>query len=297
MTQDSFLNKIKIFFREQLTEWSLAAQNYAALKNVHSKTIDFDGFVIEAQFNPARIRSSVAKTDSKSIQERKCFLCPANLPTEQRGIPFGNDYLILVNPFPIFPVHLTIPSMHHLEQLIFDRYSDMLDLAEALDEFVIFYNGPKCGASAPDHVHFQAGNKGFLPLEKDVKTLEKKIISQDDNAVFYSLKNYLRNIFVIESTDKKRVVEIFNDIYASLELKDGECEPMMNIVSWYEDGKYISCVFPRKVHRPRCFFAEGEQNILISPASVDMGGVFIFPQEKDFEKITAEDIKEILREV
>jgi len=292
------LNKeIKKLLEEQLNEWELADSNYAALKSVQSKDFDFGEFSIRVQFNPARIVSSSAKVDTKSIQERKCFLCPANLPAVQRGVPFGKDYQILVNPFPIFPEHLTIPSFDHLDQLIYDRFEDMLDLAESLNDFVIFYNGPKCGASAPDHVHFQAGNKGFLPIEQDVKKVSKKIVSENNDVKIYSLENYLRNALIIESTNKKAVVEAFNKIYSELEIKDGEKEPMLNIISWYEDGKWIACIFPRTVHRPKCFFAEGDDNILISPASVDMGGAFITPQEKDFVKITAKDIESILKEV
>ena len=289
--------EVKKLIEEQLQEWPLAHQNYDALKTVRTKEFDFGQFSIRVQFNPARIQSSAAKVDSKSIQERKCFLCPANLPAEQRGIPFGKDYLILVNPFPIFPLHLTIPSEKHTDQLIADRYEDMLDLAGVLEDFVVFYNGPKCGASAPDHVHFQAGNKGFLPLEKDIKTVSKNIISQNDWIKIYSLENYLRNIIVLESEHKSELVKAFNNIYSQMPIKEGEKEPMMNIVSWYENGNYISCIFPREVHRPKCFFAEGDKNILLSPASVDMGGVFITPREEDFEKITKEDIKEILKEV
>jgi ATP adenylyltransferase/5',5'''-P-1,P-4-tetraphosphate phosphorylase II len=288
---------VKKLLQEQLAEWDLAGGNYAALKSVQSKDFDFGTFTIRVQFNPARIVSSSAKVDAKTIQERKCFLCPANLPPVQRGVPFGKDYQILVNPFPIFPEHLTIPSIHHEDQLIFDRFEDMLDLAESLDEFVIFYNGPKCGASAPDHVHFQAGNKGFLPLENDVKSVPKKMIAESDETTVYSLENYLRNIIVIESANKQAVVETFKNLYSQLEIKEGEREPMLNVVAWFANGSYICCVFPRSVHRPKCFFAEGDKNILLSPASVDIGGVFITPQEKDFAKITAQDIEDILKEV
>ena len=299
------LNKeVKTLLHEQLAEWDLAKGNYDALNSVQAKDFDFNGFSIRVQFNPARIVSSSAKVDAKTIQERKCFLCPANLPPVQRGVPFGKDYQILVNPFPIFPEHFTIPTFNHEDQLILNRFEDMLDLAEAIDEFSVFYNGPKCGASAPDHIHFQAGNKGFLLIEKDVKTVPKKIISENDELKIYSLENYLRNVVVIESKNKKAVVDAFNELYAKLEIKDGEREPMLNIVAWFDasttlsdQGTYICCVFPRAVHRPKCFFAEGDENILISPASVDMGGVFITPQEKDFVKITAKDIEAILREV
>ena len=286
-----------IFFHEQLSEWSLARQNYEALSKVRTKEFSFGDFSIRVQFNPARIVSSAAKVDAKSIQERKCFLCPSNLPPEQRGLPICGNYQILVNPFPIFPVHLTIPDIEHIEQLIFDRYEDMLDIAAELNDFVIFYNGPKCGASAPDHIHFQAGNKGFLPIENDIKNISRKQIYSDNKISVYIPENYLRNMFIIESNVKDAIADIFKKIYSSLEIKENENEPMLNILTWRENRKWISCIVPRKTHRPECFFAEGDSNILISPASVDMGGVFITPLEKDFEKITADDIKKILEEV
>lgn len=151
----------------QLASWETARNNYAALSGVRVKELNVNGIPYKVQFNPARIVSSGAKVDAKSILERKCFLCPANLPPVQKGIPFGGHYNILVNPFPIFPRHLTVPELAHTPQRIATRFTDMLELAEALTDYTIFYNGPKCGASAPDHAHFQAGNKGFMPIEKD----------------------------------------------------------------------------------------------------------------------------------
>ena len=288
---------VKRFFPEQLAEWPLAKQNYEALNKVRVKELDLGGCAVRIQFNPERMRSSAAKIDIKSIQERKCFLCPAHLPAEQRGIPFGKDYQILVNPFPIFPMHLTVPVLDHIDQLIYDRFGDMLDLAEELSDFVVFYNGPKCGASAPDHMHFQAGNKGFLPLERDVLTAKRKIIIEDVDLLCYVLPGYHRNVIVIESIKKEEVVNLFNRIYKTLDIKDGEKEPMLNIVTWYEKSKWVSCIFPREVHRPKCYFAEGEGNILLSPASVDLSGVCVLPLEKDFEKITAEDINTVFQEI
>lgn len=288
---------VKSFFSEQLVEWPLARQNYDALNKVLVRDIDLGGSSVRIQFNPERMRSSAAKIDTKSIQERKCFLCPAHLPAEQRGIPFGKDYQILVNPFPIFPMHLTVPVLDHIDQLIYDRFGDMLDLAETLNDFVVFYNGPKCGASAPDHMHFQAGNKGFLPLEKDVRQLKRNVIISNDEIQCFTLQGYCRNVIVLESGKKNSVVELFNRIYASLEIKSDEKEPMLNIVTWFEEGKWISCIFPREVHRPACFYAEGDDNLLISPASVDLGGVCVFPLEKDFNKVTAADIKKVFSEI
>ncbi len=296
-TQTSLSSKVKQFFKEQLTEWPLAHQNYDALNRVQVKELDLGSCKIRVQFNPERMRSTAAKIDTKTIQERKCFLCQAHLPAEQRGIPYQDKYIILVNPFPIFPIHLTIPDLSHTDQLIYDRFGDMLDISKDLDEFVVFYNGPKCGASAPDHMHFQAGNKGFLPLEEDVKNLDKISIYEDEEVKIYELKDYKRKLIIIQSEDRNRVVDEFSRIYSDLEIKEDETEPMMNLVTWYDEGVYYACLFPRKKHRPACFYAEGEKNLLLSPASVDISGVCVLPQEKDFLKITAEDVVEVFNEI
>lgn len=289
--------KIRDLLSQQLSAWELAQKNYNDLSKVVSKQVSFGNFDIIVQFNPARITSSAAKIDTKSILERKCFLCPANLPAVQKGIDYKNKYQILVNPFPIFKEHFTIPTYEHIDQLIVDKYKDMLDLAELLQEHVLFYNGPKCGASAPDHAHFQAGKKGFLPLEKDVEMAEKEIIRENAELKVYKLNNYLREAILIESPNKKAVADFFGELYKYLEIKEGEKEPMMNIVTWYQPQMYYSVVFPREVHRPSCYFKEGEDNILISPGAVDMGGTMIIPQQKDFEKLTSKHIVEILEEV
>lgn len=297
MKQGMISEQVDELIYSQQGEWPLAKENYEALKNVRTKELSFRNFKVRIQFNPARIVSSSAKVDKKSIQDRKCFLCPANLPAVQKGIPFGEEYQILLNPYPIFPFHLTIPIKEHTNQTILSRFNDMLGLAKTLDRFVIFYNGPKCGASAPDHAHFQAGNKGFMPIEKEWKILDKEIICMQPGASIYFLKNYLRNTFVIESNNQECTRQLFNQIYAQLEIPEGDEEPMMNVLAWYESGWWVVCVFPREKHRPSCYWAEGDRNILISPASVDIGGVFITPLEKDYEKITMQDVESILKEV
>ena len=269
-------DKVNQLFQEQLNDWELAKNNYKALEQVKVKTLDVNGHQYKVQFNPARIASSAAKVDAKSVQERRCFLCSKNLPAEQKGIPFKKKYNILVNPYPIFPRHLTIPAVEHTPQLIVSHFKDMLDLAQQLDDYVVFYNGPECGASAPDHFHFQAGSKGFLPVEND--------------------KNWSNSIR-IESKDKQEMILRFLQIYDNLPLKPENSEPMLNILVWYENETWTTCIFPRKKHRPACYSAEDEANLLVSPGSVDMGGVFITPLEKDFEKITAKDIIQILNEV
>lgn len=281
----------------QREHWSTAGQNYNALSKVRVKELHFGNFTVKVQFNPARIVSSAAKVDSKSIQERKCFLCAANRPEEQEGLLFGDEYTVLVNPFPIFPEHLTIPVNGHEDQRILHRYGDMLDLAQVLDRFTIFYNGPKCGASAPDHMHFQAGNRGFLPIENEWKAVDQELIYMKPGLSLYILNNYLRNTFIIESENKGEAIRVFETIYSMLPVKEGEEEPMMNLLTWYENGWWVTCIFPRDKHRPSCYYATGEDNLLISPASVDFGGVFITPLEKDFDKISEADVRAIFKEV
>lgn len=286
---------------EQCNEWPQCSENYAALKTVEVRDTEVDGYKFKVQFNPKRIQSSAAKVDPKSIQERKCFLCEINRPEVQRGIPFasklGNTYTILVNPFPIFKKHLTIPSVAHTNQLIEGKIGDMLELARLLDDFLIFYNGPKCGASAPDHFHFQAGNKGFLPIEMDIEAFLSAHSRQIEQDV-YILKNAPANTIVYKSANVDAIICWFNQFYAKFkQISNSEEEPMMNLLSWFQDDYYYLVVYPRKMHRPSQFFAGGEENILISPASIDLGGVFITPLEKDFTKITSADIKDILEQI
>ena len=282
---------------EQLASWETARNNYAALSGVQVKELNVNGTLYKVQFNPARIVSSGAKVDAKSIKERKCFLCPANLPAVQKGIPFEGHYNILVNPFPIFPRHLTVPETAHVAQRIAPRFGDMLVLARLLTDYTIFYNGPKCGASAPDHAHFQAGNKGFMPIEQDWRRQVAGKVADYGQATLWWLNDAPRTTLVIESADRKTAIKLFDTVYHSLDIQPGEDEPMMNVLVMYEDNKWIVFVFPRAKHRPACYTAEGDANLLSSPASVDLGGVFITPVEKDFIKITAEDIAQILSEV
>jgi len=266
---------------------------------------------VKVQFNPARIVSSGAKVDAKTIAERKCFLCTENRPAEQNSVDAG-DYLVLVNPFPIFPEHFTIPRKEHVDQLIKPYFSDMLELAEALDDYLIFYNGPRCGASAPDHMHFQAGTKDFLPLVNDYKRLKDthaQLLVESENFQLYSFNNYLRTVYCIESTDVESAKDAFEKLYTYftsppaplLEERGeievgGEVEPMLNIVCTFEDGKWFTFVLPRKTFRPWQYSAEGEQQLLVSPATVEMCGIFITPIEAHFEKITKEDVESILKQ-
>lgn len=287
---------IQKFLTEQLADWETARNNYAALAGVQVRELNVCGVRYKVQFNPARIVSSGAKVDAKSIQERKCFLCPANLPAQQKGIPFGGHYQILVNPFPIFPRHLTIPDLNHTPQRIEGRLEDMMELARLLTDFTIFYNGPRCGASAPDHAHFQAGNRGFMPIEADWKNQIAGRIADYGKATLYYLNDQPRTTLVIQSSDMASANHLFSLICRLLP-EQPEGEPMLNLLAMYDEGVWTLFVFPRAKHRPACYTAEGDARLLSSPASVDLGGVFITPVEADFHKISPAIMEQILSEV
>ncbi len=296
----SYQDKASKLYEDQLRDWSLFADNREGLNNAKLKTFKFDGFEINVQFNPKRITSSAAKVDAKTIQERKCFLCSANRPEVQTEVMWGDNYEILVNPFPIFKQHFTISNVAHIDQQIETEFVNFISLSKDLPETVMFYNAPKCGASAPDHLHFQAGNLEFLPIEKDwknIKTKYGKNIEGYKEVEVIAVDDTLRRYIVLESDNAEAMNDVFQKIHKfGSELEKGEA-PMLNLLSYFVDGKHRVFVFIRGVHRPWQFFEEGEKNILLSPASVDMGGTMITPLEKDFEKITKEDIADIFHQI
>lgn len=296
---ETLSSQIKNLLDSQIVDWELAKNNYKGLESVKVKEFSFGGFSIKVQFNPSRIISTSAKVDAKSIQERKCFLCKENLPKEQTGIDYKNEYIILVNPFPIFPEHFTIPKVDHNPQRIKENFEDILDLSKDLqDRYAVFYNGPKCGASAPDHMHFQAGIKNFMPVDYEFESIQKITLSNSDNLKISYTENYLRNFISLESPDKYQITNAFNKVYDSIEQVEAkDDEPMMNVVASYQNDEWRIIVFPREKHRPSHYFEEGEKQILLSPASVDLGGVCITPREDDFNRITKRDIKDILTQV
>ncbi|MBZ0181946.1 MAG: DUF4922 domain-containing protein [Melioribacteraceae bacterium] len=296
---ETLSSQIKNLLDSQIVDWELAKNNYKGLESVKVKDFSFDGFSIKIQFNPSRIISTSAKVDAKSIQERKCFLCKENLPKVQTGIDYKNEYIILVNPFPIFPEHFTIPKVDHKPQRIKENFEDILDLSKDLqDRYAVFYNGPKCGASAPDHMHFQAGIKNFMPVDYEFESIQKITLSNSDNLRISYTENYLRNFISLESPDKYQITKAFNKVYDSIEQVEAkDDEPMMNVVASYQNDEWRIIVFPREKHRPSHYFEEGEKQILLSPASVDLGGVCITPREDDFNRITKRNIKDILTQV
>ncbi len=285
--------------KQQQKVWKLAAKNFAALADVQTRVLDFGHFNIEVHHNPARLGSSAALTDPQSLAQRLCFLCTENMTPEQNGIAFRDNYLIFTNPFPIFSAHLTIPLIEHIPQRLEHYFPDMLDLSSQLSGFTIFYNGPRCGASAPDHFHFQAVSGGLLPVEKEfylLKEKHSKVVFNKNNLEIVAVEDYLRPFLSVVSKDKDAIIQSFSRFYTSFVQEDGE-EPMINVLSNYRDGFWRIIIFPRKRQRPSHFFREGKNQIVIGPATVEMAGILILPRYEDFNLIDHKTVSEIYSEV
>ena len=294
-----YSDQINELFSAQLKEWKLARLNYSQLEKVRTRRFSFSTFEVLVQYNPERIRSSAAKVDSKSIGERPCFLCSKNRPHEQRGVNYENRLTILVNPFPIFSRHLTVPADLHTDQRIKSNFDTMLSLAEAMPLYAVFYNGPQCGASAPDHLHFQAGNHGFMPIEDDFrKGRHATLLASGQGIEIWIWKDYLRGIITLKGNNRKSLVRVFENFFNRFsKIQLDRPEPMLNIITGYSTKEWIIHLIPRKQHRPSHFFATGSDHLMVSPAAVDLGGVIITPREEDFKRITQNDIENIFQQV
>ena len=292
--------EVSNLFIRQIKGWETAKQNYNALKTIRTRELAIGGVNAAIQFNPARIQSTSATVSAATIQKRPCFLCPENRPEEQEHISYAGKYLILVNPYPVFPRHLTIPCITHTPQQIKGRLGDMLNLAYELPDYILFYNGPRCGASAPDHMHFQAGNKDFLPLEKDWENIKKaqgKIIIQNTSLTVHYLAQYPQTVLVAEAVKKEDIIKFF-DHFTSLSPADkASDEIMVNLLCLFNKGIWRLYIMPRKAHRPSQYYAEGKLQKMISPGAVDLGGVIITPRECDFNALTIETAEDIFRQV
>ncbi len=298
----------RVLLRHQRENWPMLGKGFESLETVQVRTFDFDGFGMKVQFNPGRIVSSLAKVDKKSIRERKCFLCRTNLPPEQKVLLYG-DYMVLGNPFPIFREHFTIPHLDHIPQRIRNAFEPMLDLSAAMGRYyTLFYNGPRCGASAPDHLHFQGGERGFMPIDihwEDMAGRHGTWIADDDKIRMARVDDGLRRYVIMESDNKPKLLQNFEQIYtafaeasrqAGSEAGEDE-EPMLNILTTQENGRWRVICFLRRKHRPARFFAEGDDKMVFSPASTDFGGVCITPVERDFRRITADDLRAMFNEL
>ena len=288
----------------QLASWPEAARRYSDLREVKTKEITIGGMPVRVQYNPARAVSTLARTDAASIAARPCFLCRENRPQQQEALPFegcdGRRYEILVNPFPIFPEHFTVPAVDHVPQRIAGRFPDMLRLADTFPDMTVFYNGPESGASAPDHFHFQMGCRGFLPVERHFGLLGPRTVMRPGAAVIALTSAYIPGLPVITAPDAKSAEAAFLRVLRSLPVSPRTGEPQLNILCWKErtdsDTVFRILVIPRKAHRPSCYYAPEGEAVRISPASVDLGGVFIVPVEEDFRRTDAEVLQSIIRE-
>ncbi|MDO4802039.1 MAG: DUF4922 domain-containing protein, partial [Prevotellaceae bacterium] len=289
-------SQLQSFFDSQLEQWDEVQQRYRWLQNVQVKNLNCGSLQIQAQYNPARIGSSSAKIDAKSLVERPCFLCNENRPSVQIAKPVDDKFSLLVNPYPILPMHFTIVLNQHKPQSIWTNYEEIYTLLTAYPEITVFYNGPKCGASAPDHAHLQAGTSNILPLQKEWHRLSRDInpiLSIDNDNFIALLDKYPCAAFAIKSTNSKNGITLFHRLYESFSCV--EDEPMMNIVTWRDkNGHSISVVFPRAKHRPDCYYQDS--GLMISPGALDMSGLIITPRKEDFDALTSEKVLGILQE-
>lgn len=285
--------EIYSFIEKQLSVWKLVRDNYDNLSQVQTRTFLLPKTEIILQYNPTRIASTGAKIDAESIAKRKCFLCLENQPDEELAIVFGN-YVIQVNPYPIFPNHLVIAHREHIFQDINEHFLEYLLFAKQLPKFAIFFNGINCGASAPDHLHFQAAEKKSFPLLTSYADLDKTVFLNQKNGVIYKINNVFRSIYCIETFDMKTACLQFDYLKNQL---FGTQQPMLNILCSFSEDIWQIFVFPRKKSRPWQYDAPEPNALMISPGTAEMSGVFVVPKEEHFLRINLTDIIDIYQQV
>jgi ATP adenylyltransferase/5',5'''-P-1,P-4-tetraphosphate phosphorylase II len=300
LNKNDYANAVKLLLQAQIKEWNKLEEGYKNLSSLKTKTFWFDGFKIKIQFNAERIFSTSAKVDADSIKTRSCFLCEKSLPKEQKGIWLLDNYLLLCNPYPVFPEHFTIVTTNHKPQQISSSFSDFIVLSKLLsDNYTVIYNGPHCGASAPDHIHFQTGTKYFMPIENDFHSIKKEFgdtVFNSKDLTLTAVDDGLRRFISLESTEDEILKKAFNSIYS--ELDNNNSEPMMNLICNYDKQfGWTVIIFLRSSHRPSHYYLKGEEQIIFSPAAIDLGGVCILPVQKDFDKIGKELLVDIFNEV
>jgi len=285
---------------EQKKAWPDLTKGYQSFEARREREVFCGGFSVRVQHNPGRIKSSTADVSQKNANKQGCFLCLDRLPEEQEGILYRNELLILCNPAPILTAHLTVSHVEHCRQAITGHIETFLRLmADFGPGWVVLYNGPRCGASAPDHLHFQAAPSGQMPIEQDVLEKKKLVLKKESEGIlFYRVEGLDREVVMIEGNDSATVSHGFNGflkgLKKSLQIDD---EPMMNVVGLHEDRKYRLVIFPRRKHRPDAFFREGNDRVVVSPGVIDMGGILVTPVERDFERLDAAAVEGIYKEV
>ncbi|HWO00105.1 MAG TPA: DUF4922 domain-containing protein [Blastocatellia bacterium] len=290
----------------QREHWPLLAEGYSALDQIETKRVPVEESEVVIQHNPKRIRSTAAAIDKTSVSGRPCFLCPDNLPSEEKGIAYGDDLVILCNPFPILDRHLSIVHREHIEQKIEGNVETLLDLARDFGpDYFVLYNGPECGASAPDHLHFQACSRALLPIEEHLFDEEPELAEDcsycEETArntfELFTLGGCGRSVVVFRGGNRSEVLRWIYDVLGELAHQTDRDEPLVNIVCVYDTKLWTIYLFPRAKHRPASFFAEGEARLTVSPGAIDMASVVVVPERAHFEKIGSNEITRIFAEV
>ncbi len=298
------MRELDKFISDQLSVWPLASANFRALKTAETREMEVGGLMCRVQYNPQRVISSTADTSPEAIAARKCFLCAENRPAEQFHIKFegrkGRLYNIQVNPYPIFPGHLVIVRDEHLPQAIWHHFPDMLDFAVKYPDYTVFYNGPGSGASAPDHLHFQAVPRRSLPLELAIDEFldaPPEALAAVKDATLYRYPGFTEGVFALKATTSKSLAKLFYRLLDCTDRPEGEIEPKFNLFAWMKNGEYRTFVTMREAKRSHHFTSEGEDRLTISPGAADMAGFFVAPFRSDFDKVTPSQLEEMLSEV
>lgn len=300
-------SRIEALINHQRAHWPLLLEGIQGLAQASTKKIRLGSFDVLAQFNPKRITSTAAQVDKTSIRNRPCFLCDENLPPEEKGLAYGEELVILCNPFPIVNQHLSLVHQRHIEQAIAGHFETMLDVARDLSpEFFALYNGPQCGASVPDHFHLQAGSREGLPLENHLALIREhselgvrqREIFKADSVELFVLENYHLNVLIYRSSNREGLIQWFYktlDILAQITRVGSE--PLINVIVASDDPGWTVYLFPRAKHRPTCYYAEGDAKLLVSPGATDLAGLLVVPVEEHFRRISSEAVKQIFSEV
>jgi hypothetical protein len=305
-TRPSLAARVGALVEQQRSAWPLLREGYDALAQVEMKRAPVAESEVVIQHNPKRIRSTAAQVDRATISERRCFLCAENLPPEEKGIAYGSDLIIFCNPFPILNRHLSIIHRRHIEQKIDGYVEVMLSLVADLGPgYFVLYNGPECGASAPDHFHLQACSRELLPIERDLQSDEPEQVAHcstcEENArdtfELFTLSDCGRSVIVFRGNNEKELADFLYKVLGAFARDTGKSEPMVNLISTCDNGVWTVYLFPRTRHRPACFFAEGDERLLVSPGAIDMAGVVVVPQHDHFAKIDGERLTSIFAEV
>lgn len=298
------MKELNKFIKDQLSVWQLASSNFRALKAAPSREVDVFGLKCRIQYNPRRVISSTADTSPAAIASRKCFLCADNRPKEQFHLGFegrkGRNYHIQINPYPIFRGHLVIVRDEHIPQEIWHHFPDMLDFAARYKDYLVFYNGPSSGASAPDHLHFQAIPKHNLPLEDVVDEFldhPGEPLATVKDASLYKFDGYARGVFALKATTSKSLAKLFYRLLDCTDRGKGEEEPMFNLYAYVKNGEYRTIVVMRSAKRSHHFYSEGADHLTISPGAADIAGLFVAPFREDYDKADTALLEELLSEV